>query len=137
VSDLPDGPGAPEDDDDLEPGAAVPGLPDFDLLGGDLGGLLAQAQDVLAAQAAAAEQEVVGVAGGGVVRITATGTGQVVSVSIAPEVVDPADVAMLEDLVLAALHDLNAGLAEVQRAALGPLGDLFGGGGVIDVDPDE
>ena len=42
--------------------------------------------------------------------------------------VDPGDVAMLEDLVLAALHDVNARLAEIQRAALGPLGNLLGGG---------
>jgi hypothetical protein len=43
---------------------------------------------------------------------------------------------MLEDLVLAALHDVNARLAEIQRAALGPLAglaDMFGGGG--DADP--
>lgn len=113
------------DQDDV--GAAVPGLPDIDL-GGDLGGLLSQAQDMLAAQAAAADQEVEGVAGGGVVRIRATGTGQVLAVSISPDVVDPADVPMLEDLVLAALHDVNARLAEIQRAALGPLADLFGGG---------
>ena len=49
-------------------------------------------------------------------------------VTISPEVVDPADVAMLEDLVLAAMHDVNAQLTEIQREALGPLGDLFGGG---------
>ena len=110
-------------------GAAVPGLPDLDLLGdGALGGLLAQAQEMMAAQAAAAEREVEGVAGGGVVRIRATGNGQVLGVTIAPDVVDPSDVAMLEDLVLAALHDVNARLAEIQREALGPLGDLFGGG---------
>lgn len=116
-------------DRDMEQGAAVPGLPDLDLLGGaDLGGLLAQAQEMMAAQAAAAEREVEGVAGGGIVRIRATGTGQVLAVTIAPEVVDPADVAMLEDLVLAALHDVNARLAEIQREAMGPLGDLFGGG---------
>jgi DNA-binding YbaB/EbfC family protein len=114
-------------DDDAESGASVPGLPDLDLLGGaDLGGLLAQAQEMMAAQAAAAEQEVEGVAGGGVVRVRATGTGQVLGVTISPEVVDPSDVAMLEDLVLAALHDVNARLGEIQRAAMGPLGDLFG-----------
>jgi DNA-binding protein YbaB len=115
---------------DEDQGAAVPGLPDVDLLGnlgGDLGGLLAQAQEMMAAQAAAAAQEVEGVAGGGVVRIRATGTGQAIGVTIAPEVVDPGDVAMLEDLVLAALHDVNARLAEIQRAALGPLGEMFGG----------
>ena len=47
--------------------------------------------------------------------------------SIAPEAVDPDDVAMLEDLVLAALHDVNAQLAEIQREAMGPLGGLLGG----------
>src|SRR3546814_19756506 len=82
---------------------------------------------MLAAQADAAEREVEGVAGGGVVRIRATGTGQVLAVTIAPEVVDPDDVGMLEDLVLAALHDVNARLMEVQREAMGALGDLFGG----------
>lgn len=107
-------------------------LPGFDALealgGGALGGLLEQAQQMMAAQADAASREVEGVAGGGMVRIRATGTGQVLGVSIAPEVVDPDDVAMLEDLVLAALHDVNAQLADIQREAMGPLGDLFGGG---------
>jgi DNA-binding YbaB/EbfC family protein len=112
---------------DYDPGAAVPGLPDLDLAGPDaLGGLLAQAQQMMAAQAQAAEQEVEGVAGGGVVRIRTTGTGQALGVSISPEVVDPADVGMLEDLVLAAMHDVNARLLEIQRAAMGPLGGLFG-----------
>ena len=55
----------------------------------DLGGLLEQAQQVMAAQQAASEREIEGVAGGGVVRIRTTGTGQVLSVSIAAEVVDP------------------------------------------------
>jgi DNA-binding YbaB/EbfC family protein len=131
---LPDEVVVPEVVDDrpedlAEAGAAVPGLPDLDLLGGDaLGGLLAQAQQMMAAQAEAAEREVEGVAGGGVVRIRATGTGQMLGVTIAPDVVDPTDVGMLEDLVLAALHDVNAQLLEVQREAMGPLGDLFGGG---------
>ena len=110
----------------------VSGLPDLGSLGealggGALGGLLEQAQQMMAAQAEAAEREVEGVAGGGAVRIRATGTGQVLSVSIAPAAVDPDDVPMLEDLVLAALHDVNAQLAEVQREALGGFGDLLGG----------
>ena len=133
-------PDAPDPSDDVvvpelitdgsdEPGAAVPGLPDLDLLGGDaLGGLLEQAQQMMAAQAEAAEREVEGVAGGGVVRIRATGTGQMLAVTISPDAVDPSDIGMLEDLVLAALHDVNAQLLEIQRDALGPLGDLFGGG---------
>jgi DNA-binding YbaB/EbfC family protein len=104
-------------------------LPDLAALGGDaLGGLLEQAQQMMAAQAEAAEREVEGAAGGGMVRIRATGTGQVLGVTIAPEVVDPDDVAMLEDLVLAALLDVNAQLAVIQRDAMGPLGDVFGAG---------
>ncbi len=124
MSDAPDDPA-----EDAPGGLALPGLPDLEALGGaGLGGLLEQAQQMMAAQAEAAEREVEGVAGGGMVRIRATGTGQVLGVTIAAEVVDPDDVPMLEDLVLAALHDVNARLAEVQRAAMGPLGDLLGGG---------
>ena len=110
----------------------MPGLPDLEALGagGGFGDLLAQAQEALAAQAAAAQRQVEGVAGGGAVRIRATGTGEVLAVSIAREAVDPDDVTMLEDLVLAALHDVNAQLREIQRDAmgsLGGLGDLLGG----------
>jgi len=119
------------DEDDVDEGASPPvALPDLDA-GPDLGGLLEQAQQVMAAQAAAADREIEGVAGGGVVRVRTTGTGQVLGVSIDPQVVDPDDVAMLEDLVVAALHDMNAKLLEIQREAMGPLaglGDLFGAG---------
>ena len=127
-------PEEPVDPDDAPTTDAELVLPDLDALGslmggagGDdpLGGLLAQAQQMMAAQAEAAQQEVEGLAGGGVVRIRATGTGQVLSVAIDPQVVDPEDVGMLEDLVLAALHDVNARLAEIQRAALGPLGGML------------
>lgn len=107
-------------------------LPDFGSVSPEgMGGLLEQAQQMMEAQQAAAEREIEGTAGGGMVRIRTTGTGQVLGVSIAPEVVDPADVAMLEDLVVAALHDMNAQLLQIQREAMGPLaglGDLFGGG---------
>ncbi len=123
VSDAPDQPDHPDS------GSSLPALPGLDALGGEgLGGLLAQAQELMAAQAQAAEREVEGVAGGGVVRIRATGTGQVLGVTIDPAAVDPDDVGMLEDLVLAALHDVNARLQDVQREAMGPLGDLLGGG---------
>jgi DNA-binding YbaB/EbfC family protein len=83
---------------------------------------------MMAAQAEAAEREIVGVAGGGVVRITATGTGEITAVQIAPDVVDPDDVAMLEDLVLAAHHDVHAQVVVEQREAMGSLGNLLGGG---------
>ncbi len=119
--------GLDDDSDSAAPVEADPG----DLPMEGLGGLLEQAQQVMAAQQAAAEREIEGVAGGGVIRIRTTGTGQVLGVTIAPEVVDPSDVPMLEDLVVAAMHDMNAKLLEIQRETMGPLsglGDLFGGG---------
>ena len=121
-------------DDDAEPDETNEpvGLPDLSAVSPDgMGGLLEQAQKMMEAQQAASEREIEGVAGGGMVRVRTTGTGEVLSVSIDPQVVDPSDVAMLEDLVVAALHDMNAQLLEIQREAMGPLaglGDIFGGG---------
>ncbi|HEU5083227.1 MAG TPA: YbaB/EbfC family nucleoid-associated protein [Acidimicrobiales bacterium] len=116
------------------------GLPDLGGLlggltggGGGLGDLFAQAQAAMSASQAAASQEVEGSAGGGVVRIRATGGGEVRSVHIDPAVVDPDDVEGLEDLVLAALRDLHAATARLQTEAMGGfdpsgvLGGLLGG----------
>jgi DNA-binding YbaB/EbfC family protein len=98
----------------------------------DLGGLLKQAQEMqqqlMAAQSQAAEQEVVGVSGGGVVTVRMTAASEVLSVSIAPEVVDPNDVAMLEDLVTAAMRDALARGAEAQAEAMGVLDGMDLGG---------
>ncbi len=98
----------------------------------DLQGLLAQAQQVqeqvLAAQAETAEQVLEGSAGGGVVVVAVTGGMEVRSVRISPEVVDPSDVEMLEDLVLAAVRDAVAQVQDAQQASLGGLG--LGGGGL-------
>ena len=95
---------------------------------GDLGGLLESAQEALAAQAKAAEEVVVGSAGGGVVTVEMTGAGEVRSVTLAPEVVNPDDVEMLQDLVVAALNDATRQVAANQRDALGALGGLDLGG---------
>lgn len=94
----------------------------------DLGGLLEQAQamqqQLLDAQARAAETVVEGQSGGGMVRVQMTGAMEVQSVTIDPQVVDPDDVAMLEDLVLAAVHDA---VARVQEAAQAATRDALGG----------
>jgi hypothetical protein len=100
----------------------------------DLQAMLAQAQDMqqrmLDAQQAAAEQIVDGSAGGGVVKITATGTGEFTAVRIDRSVVDPDDTEMLEDLVLAALHDVAQRVSELGQQSLGQLG-LGGLGGLL------
>jgi DNA-binding YbaB/EbfC family protein len=110
----------------------------------DLGHLLEQAmqlqQQLVDAQAEAQATEVEGRAGGGSVRVTMTGGGEVLRVRIDPSVVQPDDVELLEDLVLAALHDAAARARDVQAGAMGglDLGDLGGlgaglGGGALDV----
>jgi nucleoid-associated protein EbfC len=108
-----------------QPGA-LPGL-------GDLGGLLESAQEAFSAQARAADEVVTGSAGGGVVRVEMSGAGEVRSVTLAPEVVDPEDVEMLQDLIVAALHDASAKVTALQRDALGALGglDIDGLGGAL------
>ena len=99
----------------------------------DMGELLQQAQkmqeQLMAAQAAAAEQVVEGQAGGGVVKVRVTGAMEFESVTIDPQAVDPDDVEMLQDLVLAAIHDAVARVNELQQESMGGLGGLLGGGG--------
>lgn len=99
----------------------------------DFGALLETAGQVqaqlMAAQEQAAATVVEGVAGGGAVRIAVTGGFEFQSVTIAPEAVDPDDVEMLQDLILAALNDAAARAAELARPDLGgmDLGGLLGG----------
>ncbi len=78
------------------------------------------------AQEKIAETEVTGVAGGGMVEVTMTADKTPVSVTIEPEAVDPDDVEMLEDLVLAALNDAVKQADEVAKDLMGPLGGMGG-----------
>ena len=95
----------------------------------DLSQLLEQAQamqqQLMEAQAAAAEQVVEGVSGGGVVKVSVTGGMDFQSVTIDPQAVDPDDVEMLQDLVLAAVRDAVAKVGELNAEALGDLGGLL------------
>ena len=82
--------------------------------GAQLNQMLRQVQkmqeDMAAAQSALADETVEVTAGGGMVKAVVTGTGEICSLTIDPQVVDPDDVEMLEDLVLAICN-------EAQRAA--------------------
>ena len=87
-------------------------------------------QAMMAAQAELAEQQVTGTAGGGLVTATVTGSGDVVSITIKPEAVDPDDVESLEDLVVAAIRDAAANAQELQQQTMGPLTGGLGGLGL-------
>jgi DNA-binding YbaB/EbfC family protein len=101
----------------------------------DLGRLMAQAQQMqeqlVAAQAEAAEKVVEGQAGGGVVRVAVTGGMEFRSVTIDPAAVDPDEVDMLQDLVLAALHDAMGKVGEMQEGLTSGLGLGGGLGGLL------
>jgi len=71
-----------------------------------------------------AEKTVESSSGGGMVKVTANGRQQVLSIQIEKEVVDPDDVEMLQDLVLAAINDA---LAKAQEMVSSEMGKLTGG----------
>jgi nucleoid-associated protein EbfC len=101
--------------------------------GADLSSLMAQAQQMqkqlIAAQEQLARTQVAGSAGGGLVRATVTGAGEVVGLEIDPSAIDPTDAEGLADLVLAAIRDGNRSVAELQERAMGPLAEGLGGAG--------
>lgn len=65
------------------------------------------------------EERIDGTAGGEMVTVTVSGHKEVLNVSINPEVVDPEDVEMLEDLVLAATNDALNKADELTQERLG------------------
>src|SRR4051794_36473898 len=87
-------------------------------------------QHLMQAQAEAQAAVVEGRAGGGMVKITMQGSGDVTRVEIQAEVVNAAEVDILEDLVLAALRDATEQVRAIQSQALGDAGDLGLGGGL-------
>ena len=109
--------------------------------GGGFGGgmnmqaMMKQAQkmqeSMLKAQEEIAQMETAGTAGGGMVTATVTGTSTLKSIEIKPDVVDPDDIDMLQDLVVAAVNEaLKAAGKKSQSqmsAITGGMGGLGGG----------
>lgn len=90
--------------------------------------------DMAAAQEALASESVEASVGGGMVKAVVTGTGELQSMSISPDVVDPDDVEMLEDLVVAAVVEAMRMAQERAAERMGGLTaglDLGGLGGLL------
>ena len=85
--------------------------------------LMQQAQQVQGRlqdmQDALERHSVTGSAGGGMVTVEADGKGTVRKVTLDPSVVNPADVEMLEDLIVVAVADAQKKAADVQKAEMG------------------
>ena len=84
-------------------------------------------EQLAAAQEKLKDVEVSASAGGGMVKVVATGELQVKSIEISPEACDPEDVEMLQDMVLAAVNDA---LASAQEAAGNQMSAATGLGGM-------
>ena len=75
-------------------------------------------------QAELEEKEVEASVGGGAVKVVANGKKQIISIEIKPEVVDPEDIEMLQDLVLSAV---NEALRSADEMSAGKMAQLTGG----------
>ncbi|HEX6947724.1 MAG TPA: YbaB/EbfC family nucleoid-associated protein [Acidimicrobiia bacterium] len=97
----------------------------------DMRQLLKQAQqmqqEMMAVQSELAQEQFTGTAGGGLVTATVTGSQELVEVKISPEVVDPEDVEMLEDLIVAAVRQATEAASAAANDRLGGLAGGLGG----------
>ena len=93
-----------------------------------MGDMMKQAQKLqarmLKVQEELAEKTVESAAGGGMIKVVANGRQQIVSIRVEKEVVNPEDVEMLQDLILAAVNDA---LTKSQEMVAAEMGKLTGG----------
>lgn len=78
-------------------------------------------------QAEIEEKEVTTTAGGGAVTVTVSGKKEVTGLVLKPEVVDPEDIEMLQDLIMVAV---NEGLRQIEEISNSEMGKLTGGLGI-------
>ena len=81
-------------------------------------------EDMMAAQESLKDEVVDASAGGGMVKVKVSGELNVISIEIDPQAVDPDDVELLQDMVLAAV---NEGIRAAQELAASKLGGIAGG----------
>jgi DNA-binding YbaB/EbfC family protein len=81
-------------------------------------------EQMMQAQESLGEETVEATVGGGVVKVVATGDQKIVSLEIAPEILEDADAEMVQDMILTAV---NSALDKAQELAAEKLGPLAGG----------
>ena len=99
---------------------------------GNMNNIMKQAQrmqkQMEEAQKALEEQEVTASAGGGAVEVTVSGKREVLKVKLSEEVVDPDDIEMLEDLIVAATNEALRKVEEASAASMSKITGGLGGG---------
>ncbi|MBF0201439.1 MAG: YbaB/EbfC family nucleoid-associated protein [Desulfamplus sp.] len=95
---------------------------------GNMGNMMKQAQKLqkkmLKMQEELSSKTVEATAGGGMVKVVANGSQKIVSITLEEEIVDPEDIEMLQDLILAATNDA---LNKSQEMVSSEMGKLTGG----------
>ena len=107
----------------------------YNRFGGGFGGnmnmqnMLKQAQKMQAEMARKQEElantEIIGASGGGMVEVVITGKNEIKAVRIKREAVDPDDVEMLEDLIMAAIKDAQSKVEQLNKEVMGPMGGMM------------
>ena len=99
---------------------------------GNMNNLMKQAQrmqrQMEEAQKQVEEMEVTASAGGGEVEVTVSGKHEVLKVKLSPEVVDPEDIEMLEDLILAATNEAFRKIEDASQQSMSKITGGLGGG---------
>lgn len=99
---------------------------------GNMNNLMKQAQKMQRqmeeAQKELEEKEVTAAAGGGAVEVTVSGKKEVTKVKLSEEVVDPDDIEMLEDLIMAATNEAFRQLEEISSDSMSKITGGLGGG---------
>ena len=105
------------------PGGAMPG---------NMSNLMKQAQrmqrQMEESQKELEEKEFTATAGGGAVEVTITGKKEITRVKLSPEVVDPDDIEMLEDLIVAATNEAIRKIEELSQETMSKITGGLGGG---------
>ncbi len=98
---------------------------------GNMNNLMKQAQKMQrqmeAAQAALETEEVTATAGGGAVEVTISGKKEITKIKLSEEVVDPDDIEMLEDLIVAATNEALRKIDEKSQASMSQITGGMGG----------
>ena len=100
----------------------------FNMMPQNMNNMLKQAQkmqqDMLKAQQEIEEKEIEASSGGGAVSVKVSGKKELLSINLSPEVVNPDDIEMLEDLILAAV---NEGMRKADEESAKEMSKLTGG----------
>lgn len=102
---------------------------------GNMGNLMKQAQKMQRQMEEATkeieEKEVTATAGGGAVEVTVSGKKEIKKIKLSEEVVDPDDIEMLEDLIMAATNEALRQIEEYSKQSMAKITGGLGGGALF------